>query len=683
MPNGVGGTMSDTNRDARAAAATVARVHGAARRMRAAVERGFRTHASTKTLREEQMNVFRSFLGYLEKVAEHMSESPDTPFPFARFIQPPRTGKTVIIADVIAATGATALYLVPTKDLAEQAVRKLHEQVPGLKLGIYYSDAKMLVRGGVNVVTYQSMLALLKEGSVPSEIRESLFVFCDEGHRAMSEARMAMLRDLFLHALVIACTATPDFDEERTLGALFPYLIHEITLPQAVALDLFAPLSAKVLSLGVDGSFVSVRPNGDYDKEALGKVMSTDPFLEATRALRYDIEENRGLSALVTCTDRAQANRVHDYLVKNRPPQAPEPKLMLGTTTAKLRREMTEAYDARRLDTFVAVDVLTEGWDSVVCKLLIDLAPGLSEVVAKQKYFRVLTKNGSQGAKIYVLLPENLVRIPVVPQALFGLAVDAGGYEAWLDVEVERERKAKKRPWPEKEEEEREKKPRPVKRQESILHTFSTGAQLLDPKSWKEVREVIESAFEISPGKAFPSYRKFSAASFGHGLFQGFGLQLLRYCGVPRGRRYYVAFLRRLYPAVAAAWLLRQFEDLPEEPASCEDDVQHLLAGISAGEKGTEYGWHALAGPDETPDLDEAARRPFLLQRLAEGCAMVLTERQRYVLSRLFAEEDMTLGEVGKEMGLSRERVRQISLEAFERLRLQVFHLTEVDDREE
>ena len=673
--------MNNTHRDGRSAPTTLARVHSAVRRMQAAVERGFRTHATTKTLRGEQMDVFRSFLRYLEEAAEYMSRSPDSPFPFARFIQPPRTGKTVIIADVIAATGATALYIVPTKDLAEQAVRKLHEQVPSLKLGIYYSDAKALVRGGVNIITYQSLLALVKDGNVPAEIREALFVFCDEGHRAMSEARMEMLRTLFLHALVIACTATPDFDEERTLGALFPYLIHEVTLPQAVALDLFAPLSAKVLSLGVDGSLVSLRPNGDYDKETLGKVMSADPFLEAARTLRYDIEGNRELQALITCTDRAQAERAHDYLVKNRPPETPEPKLVLGTTAVKLRKQMVEAYDAGTLDTFVVVGVFIEGWDSVVCKLLIDLAPGLSEVVAKQKYFRVLTKNGTQGARIYVLLPENLVRIPVVPQMLFGLSVDAGGYEAWLDTEVEREKKARKPLLPK--EEEKEKKPRPAKRPEPILHTFSTAAQRLDPKSPKEIKEVIQSVFKISDGKAFPSYARFSTASFEHHLFEGFGLQLLRYCGVPRGKRYYAGFLRRLYPSIAATWLLRQFENLPEEPQSCDEDVAHLLAGVMRGAKDVEYGWLALAEPDEAPDPDEQVRRPVLLQRLEEGRAMFLTERQRYVLSKLFAEEEMTLKEVGEDMGLSRERVRQISREALERLRVQAFGLTEVDDSED
>ncbi|MED5372169.1 MAG: sigma-70 family RNA polymerase sigma factor [Myxococcota bacterium] len=75
---------------------------------------------------------------------------------------------------------------------------------------------------------------------------------------------------------------------------------------------------------------------------------------------------------------------------------------------------------------------------------------------------------------------------------------------------------------------------------------------------------------------------------------------------------------------------------------------------------------------DDAPQPDGEAIQGQELARMHKAFAAVLSDRQRFVLTRRYGLDDgefRTLSEVGKEMGLSRERVRQIEREALHRLR--------------
>ncbi|MBM74010.1 MAG: hypothetical protein CMK59_01310 [Proteobacteria bacterium] len=75
---------------------------------------------------------------------------------------------------------------------------------------------------------------------------------------------------------------------------------------------------------------------------------------------------------------------------------------------------------------------------------------------------------------------------------------------------------------------------------------------------------------------------------------------------------------------------------------------------------------------DDAPSPDLEAIYSQELNRMSNAFENLLNDRQRFVLTRRYGLEDgefRTLSEVGKEMGLSRERVRQIEREALNRLR--------------
>lgn len=77
---------------------------------------------------------------------------------------------------------------------------------------------------------------------------------------------------------------------------------------------------------------------------------------------------------------------------------------------------------------------------------------------------------------------------------------------------------------------------------------------------------------------------------------------------------------------------------------------------------------------EDTPLPDGSVIGGQELHRMRDAFNVVLTERQQYVLTRRYGLDDSeyrTLSMVGKEMGLSRERVRQIEREALARLREQ------------
>jgi superfamily II DNA or RNA helicase len=302
-------------------------------------------------LRADQAKVFERFIEYL--TSRSCAPVLGQPAAFCRIVLPPRTGKSVLAVEIIGRSGLTATIIVPTRTLIQQTRRLLGEMLPRTPVGVLSGEERSVVTNGVNLTTY-SMLHRLGAEAIPAPLRQAALVFVDEAHRAMSRPRMALLRDTFdREALRVALTATPDYDAERRLCHVFPDLIHEVSLGEALELRLLAPVRVWVAEVDNTGSAVKLVA-GDYDRETLGRLMSAAPFFKATQLFRY-APGNKAKAALLCCSTRQQAYDLAQYLEAHRPPGTPAPALLLGETPREEREGALARFEAGEIDTLIQV----------------------------------------------------------------------------------------------------------------------------------------------------------------------------------------------------------------------------------------------------------------------------------------------------------------------------------------
>lgn len=634
---------------------------------------------STINLWAIQNTVFTNAARYFMSAAEYEREDNDTDFPYGRIVQPPRTGKTVIMGHIAAATGVPILILVPTKTLIDQHRQDLKEQLPHVKVGVYYGEEKKVAAHGITLATYGIIQRHAEAGTLPFAIRNAPVIFCDEAHKTMTKKRMMALRGAFHpSAIRMAYTATPDYDEIRSLSVHFPELVHEVTLQEAVTLELLAPLRVWVAELDVSASQIRLRSK-DYDEETLGRLMSSAPFFAACEKLRYHYEDERGanrdLPALICCKTTQQAYDLKRYLVEHRPEGTPEPQLIIGATDN--RKEILDNFKAGKIDTLINVHVLIEGWNSPRCKLEIDLDPSCSMVRSKQKFFRPMTRFGEVEARIFMILPTDLPVMPIFPIDLFGRTI-----EHYVVEDIHSPKGIVVSSSPSK-----------LRRRGYIASakakfTFRFAGEyvdpLLDPHADLQIRRVIDDTFDFTDRP--PEFHHFKRRVINHKLFKGYGEQFLRFCGVPVSQMGYYQFMDRICPELAANRFLRRHQmDVLDVPIAYDialmlgyspeeangDDSSHEKWRKKSRRRGYPLGHRALFGPTEQEKWPDEIYDEVELERVMREQLATLTPRQERFLQYRFGidEWELSLEETGQVFGVTRERVRQVEASALRKMR--------------
>jgi superfamily II DNA or RNA helicase len=630
-------------------------------------------------LRPDQVSVFQDTIEFLADAAERQASDE---LPMGRIILPSRTGKTVVAGKCLAACGLTAAFIVPTKTLLEQAVIDLAVMLPGVPVGYYYSDGKNIVAHGVNVITYHSLISFWEEdGRLPDELATAAVIFADEGHTSMTAKRMeALTRGFDGDAPRIAMTATPDYNFDRMLEKYFPALIHELSLAEAMELDLLAPERTWVYEVDVDASRVRMIA-GSYDGGEIGSIMSAAPFFKMAKLIRYS-EENINRSTLICCASRQQASDLLAYLIKFRPKRCPLPALIDKDTPKDDRRRIIEAYERGEIDTIINVRAMLMGWNSPRCKVLIDLAPSTSHVLAMQKYFRPMTKWGDEEARIYIIMPSNLPKVPLLPTDFF--LYGSGEYECG---ELIAPNARKKRDGGEREVKHRLTPVAGVSLKSRIVLSQKFERPKLDPKNREQIEAVCLSNPAIRPDKIC-GYNAFRWLYFNHELFKGHGWQLLRFVGVTSDKLKYFGFMAGMFAEAARNKYLETVgmtvgEERHIQDISCYDDAALFIDRICHGDGSREkfrdlkLSSRALFGPDEVESPDRLLVEKSG-QLIAETAIRTLPEKYTLILQLHFGldeKEPLTQTEVWrfllsvKKRNIGRERVRQLLEEAYSLMR--------------
>jgi superfamily II DNA or RNA helicase len=590
------------------------------------------------------------------------AEAEDDPRPrsrFGRIVLPPRTGKTIIAAQIAMTTGLRTLFVVPTRTLVEQTAAELEGWL-GRPVGTYFGERKAVEEAGPNVTTYAILQSEWREGRPwPEAIRGAELVFLDEGHHVMTPERLDLVeRGFSTDALRIALTATPDYDEARTLCRYFPALIHEMTLEEALGLGLLAPLRLWVAEVDAAGSEVRLAA-GDYDEQSLGRVMSGMPFVEAAMAFRY-ARPNAPKPALVACASRQQASDLLDYFERHRPHGTPSPRLVLGETPRNVRQVALEEFESGRVDTLIQVGVLVEGWSSPRCKLLIDLAPSVSLVRSTQKYFRVMTRSEGEEARIFVLLPDGIPGRPVLPTELFGHWLDE--YECGSLI-VADEHGGQRRGLVEALD------IAGVRVRQRIVRHRRLELPRLDPRDRAAVGQVLQSCQGFSWHRPC-SLARFRDLEISHPLYDGTGYGLLRWLGYAVTKTGYARFLRDTLGVLAAA-----DTTMGDPPLDAARDTSHLLGALhepalnEAERTAFAAGWRALVGSSADPADAAHALDPEQRLLRAEQAGLLayavglLPLRRRRVMAQYFGllgERPRSTIELGVTEEVSSARASQI-----------------------
>lgn len=244
-------------------------------------------------------------------------------------VAPTGFGKTAVASELMARAhrkGRRCLFLVHRREIVRDTARRLLAR--GIPAGVLMVGERGTTDAPVQVASVQTITARV----LALTLGAGDLVVWDEAHHCDAETYRA-IAEQFPAPFHLGLSATPERSDRRGLRDAFEELVVGASTAELVDLGLLAPIA--VVGPAKRQSALSMTPMEALQRWARGRPAVA--FVES-------VEASRALVAALGAEGIAAAH-------------------LDGTTPAKRRDAILEAFAAGRLDVLSNVFVLTEGWD--------------------------------------------------------------------------------------------------------------------------------------------------------------------------------------------------------------------------------------------------------------------------------------------------------------------------------
>ncbi len=347
-------------------------------------------------LRPHQQLIFKKFYNFLRYMPRTDPEGGKS----GLVGSPTGTGKTALFARIVAAMlyGEDAndperfLVLEPRQKLLDQTMGREGERgfgmfAPDLDVTEFWQMVQDLT-GQVVVMTTASFDNLMRQGKMPFFHN----VVVDEVQTAISGVTGRNLRTYIRGKTAYGCSATLEYDEERSAYKVFKHKIHEMSLPEAIRGGLCAPTRGYLHDVKpvIDESRLPLDPAA---RRAAIRAAYLEAWIqEAAKIVNDGIVA--GVGSIIKCPPGGDvdvavqvAKRLRDQLVRVEQGMIGTRWInaaFVGGSAARQKRVdrdlILEAFNRGELDAIAHVKAVDIGFDTNHGKRSIDLAPGESRV---------------------------------------------------------------------------------------------------------------------------------------------------------------------------------------------------------------------------------------------------------------------------------------------------------------